>query len=49
MATQNSWVIPGRCNLKIQLKIKVTRSRCPVYNSREKSVSPLQTIDEKKY
>ena len=42
-ATQNLWVIRGQC----ELKIEVTKSLCPVYNSREKSVSPIQMINEK--
>ena len=34
----------GQCNLKIE----VTKSPCQVYNSREKCVSPIQRINEKK-
>ena len=42
-ASQNLWAIPGQCHFKIE----ATKSLCPVYNSREKGISPVQMIDEK--
>ena len=37
-AAQNLWVILGRCNLKIE----ITKSPCPVYNSRENVLAPYR-------